>query len=74
MTEYDAKAVAVDVIVLLRSHWRSMLNDRTDSILTSHRRNECGPGISEAIKVIAETYGIDVGRDGDIPQIRPDEN
>ena len=40
MTEHDAKAVAVDVIVLLRSHWQRLPNDRTESVLTSYKRNE----------------------------------
>lgn len=70
MTEYDAKAVAVDVIILLRSHWQSMPNNRTDSALTSYRRNECGPGLVEAIKVIADTYGIDAWDGSGVPQIK----
>ncbi len=70
MTEYDAKAVAVDVIVLLRSHWQSLPNNRTDSVLTSYRRNECGPGLVEAINVIADTYGIDAWAENGVPKIR----
>ena len=71
MTEHDAKAVAVDVIVLLRSHWQRLPNDRTDSVLTSYKRNECGPGLAEAIRVIADRYGIDAWDGSGVPQIKP---
>lgn len=70
MTEYDAKAVSVDIIMLLRSHWLSLPNEKTDQAVTSFQQNHLGPGLSEAIKVIADSYGIDI-TDPEAPQVKP---
>lgn len=60
MTDYDAKMVAADIVMLLREHLRALPNELTNKALTSYRQNHCGEGLREAIMVIADTYGLDI--------------
>lgn len=71
MTEYDARMVAADIVRLLHSTWQGMPNERTDKALTSYRQNHCAEGISEAINIIADSYGLDIS-DRSFPQVKPD--
>lgn len=56
----DARLVAAQIINLLRDHWQNVPNERTDSALTSFRRNAIGPGMFEAIDLIAKEYQLDL--------------